>query len=311
MTPEMRPRHQMNSASEARNQNANEVAIRGINNDMTVIPAENCMYHCTPFFSGVAWSRIEIMETKCIPHTATAEKQTAARSRRIRFRKPRGDVRRPRTRRVAYEPRMDTKMDATRTPASGRMGTARRLSAYHSASRTLSAGCQLHVSCDSEFGGRGVLRNAGPTVAPRSRCVCTMCCRTAVAAARMHVGMSVHHVAAQNDSCSPSTWSTFVAQAGGVDIGAHTWVDHMHRARNTRKTGITILTTPEVLRRPLGPHDGRLRSRRRRTSVKLPSGVREALRMCKFSEMGKRRDKRCRCQDEGGDEAAARCEDGR
>jgi hypothetical protein len=62
---------------------------------------------------------MEIMETKCIPQTATAEKQTAARRRSARLRRPRDDVRRPRTRRVAYEPRMETRMEATMTPGRG------------------------------------------------------------------------------------------------------------------------------------------------------------------------------------------------
>lgn len=84
---------------------------------------------------------------------------------------------------------------------------------------------------------------------------------------------------------------------------------HMHWARRQDfvREGNVILTTPEVLRGPLGPHDGRLGSRRRRTSVKLPSGVREALRCVSFQkwERERREGEKDSGRDEGVDEAEA------
>jgi hypothetical protein len=136
MIPAIPTRYDLNSRSDPRNQNAKAVATRGTKRDSAVIPFENCTCQLVysdridsltirnQVTSGLASSRILIMLTKCMPHTATAAKQRAAIASSKWLRHPWGDVRRPRRSRVAYDPRTETRIEAIRIPGSGWMGTA-------------------------------------------------------------------------------------------------------------------------------------------------------------------------------------------
>ncbi len=79
------------------------------------------MYQVT---SGLASKRIVTMLTKCMPQTATVEKHSAALNSRRWFRHPCEDVRRPRSSKLAYEPRIETTMDETIAPGRGWRGIA-------------------------------------------------------------------------------------------------------------------------------------------------------------------------------------------